>query len=120
MRIHSQRKLKAINPTCDYYPNGSTIEEWQSLRKEIEDFTSELNKRFSNGFKLSSPGCIQDATYGAEIYLPTNLIIGSDAITPCIRVSNHGKLYIVTVSRRITEVSFPTDFGQGVSKLLVG
>lgn len=96
-------QLAVVNPECEYFPSGYDRASWQTFRSEVQSFASSLSVEFSAEFSASGESNIQDATYGAEIYLPSSLVVGDGEVVPCIRVSNHQKLFIVTVARRVSE-----------------
>ena len=96
-------QLAEVNPQCEYFPPGYDQAAWQVFRSEVQSFAASLSEEFSADFSVSGESHIQDATYGAEIYLPSSLIVGDGKVVPCIRVSNHQKLFIVTVARRVSE-----------------
>ena len=94
--------LESVNPDCDYYPEGYDEAIWRKYRGDVSDFRDRLSEEFGVVFSLSGESSIQDSTHGAEIGFPETLIVGEGQVVPSIRVSNHQRLYIITVSRRIT------------------
>jgi hypothetical protein len=94
--------LQSVNPACDYYPEGYDDAAWKKFRGDVSDLRDRLSCEFGADFSLSGESSIQDSTHGAEIGLPSLLVVGEGPVVPCIRVSNHGRLYVITVSRRIS------------------
>ena len=94
--------LESVNPDCDYYPEGCDEAIWRKYRSDVSDLRDRLSDEFGVVFSLSSESSIQDSTHGAEIGFPEVLIVGDGQVVPCIRVSNHQRLYVITVARRIT------------------
>lgn len=94
--------LQSVNPTCDYYPEGYDDAAWKKFRGDVSDLRDQLSGEFGADFSLSGESSIQDSTHGAEIVLPPLLVVGEGPVVPCIRVSNHRRLYVITVSRRIS------------------
>ena len=94
--------LESVNPSCVYYPDGYDEAAWRKFRCDVSDFRERLSDEFSLDFCLSGESSIQDSTHGAEIGFPEVLIVGEGQVVPCIRVSNHLRLYVITVARRIT------------------
>jgi len=86
-------QLAEVNPQCEYFPPGYDQAAWQAFRSEVQSFAASLSEEFSAEFSVSGESHIQDATYGAEIYLPSSLVVGDGKVVPCIRVSNHQKLF---------------------------
>lgn len=101
MRVTTEY-LESVNPSCDYYPEGCDEAAWRKFRGDLSDFRQRLSDEFFLDFNLSSESSIQDSTHGAEIGFPSILVVGEGRVVPCIRVSNHARLYVITVSRRIT------------------
>ncbi len=97
------KQLAEVNPQCEYFPSGFDNAAWQAYRSEVKSFATKLTEEFSADFSISGEFHIQDATYGAEIYLPDSLIVGAGKVIPCIRISNHRKLFVVTVARRVSQ-----------------
>jgi|APTNR8051073442_1049403.scaffolds.fasta_scaffold06895_8 hypothetical protein len=95
-------QLESVNPGCDYYPDGYDEAAWRKFRGDVSDFRERLSVEFSLDFSLSGDSSIQDSTHGAEIGFPGILVVGEGQVVPCIRVSNHSRLYVITVARRIT------------------
>ena len=93
--------LQSVNPSCDYYPEGYDEAAWRRFRSDVSDLKARLSEEFGVDFSLSGESSIQDSTHGAEIGLPGVLVVGEGLAVPCIRVSNHERLYVITVLRRI-------------------
>ncbi len=93
--------LESVNPSCHYYPVGYDEAAWSKFREDVSDLRSRLSDDFGVDFCLSGESSIQDSTHGAEIGLPRVLVVGEGLVVPCIRVSNHERLYVITVLRRI-------------------
>jgi hypothetical protein len=94
--------LESVNPSCDDYPQGRDEAAWRTYRGEVSEFRARLSDEFGFDFSLSGESSIQDSTHGAEIGFPDELILGEGPVVPCIRISNHEKLYIITVVRRVS------------------
>ena len=94
--------LQSVNPGCDYYPEGYDEAAWRKFRDGVSDLRVRLSDEFGFDFSLSGESSIQDSTHGAEIGLPRVLVVGEGPVVPCIRVSNHERLYVITVLRRIS------------------
>lgn len=94
--------LESVNPSCDYYPDGYDEAAWRKFRGDVSEFRDRLSDEFSLDFSLSGESSIQDSTHGSEIGVPQILVVGEGQVIPCIRVSNHSRLYVITVARRIT------------------
>ena len=94
--------LHSVNPECRHYPRGAGAEWYRDFVSSVERLAEALSAEVASTF-VCETGSIQDSTHGAEISLPESLILGSGDALPGIRVSNHGRLYVITVLRRITE-----------------
>lgn len=95
--------LQSVNPSCSCYPVGYDEAAWRKFCGDMSDLRARLSEEFGVDFNLSGESSIQDSTHGAEIGIPGVLIVGEGSVVPCIRASNHERLYIITVLRRISQ-----------------
>lgn len=91
--------LEGVNPDGDLYPAGFDDLAWKVFRADLVALKARLSEEFGRGFGLTE---IQDSTHGAEIGFPDELVESRGEVVPMIRVSNHRRLYVITVSRRIS------------------
>lgn len=98
----TRSSLEQVNPSCEYHPPGHDEGAWKAFRGRVQEFSDKLTEEFEEAFIISGESHIQDSTHGAEIYLPSTLIIGEGAVIPCIRISNHDGLFVITVVRRVS------------------
>jgi hypothetical protein len=96
-------KLHGVNPDCTCIPPGYDQAMRAALHADVVRFTHDLTTSFGFTFTFSGECPIQDSTVGAVIGIPSSLVIGEGPVIPCIRISNHQRLFVITVCRRISE-----------------
>ena len=97
MRITAET-AESVNLAFDEFPSDF---DRSKFRQDVTEFAFRLGAEFSAEFKTDFSN--QDCTFGAEIIFPNTLFDADKRPWPSIRVSNHQRLYVITVLRHLPE-----------------